>query len=339
MTVAFIDVPGSRLPTVDAPLNFTASGDVAAISVGFGAARVEERVYRDGVFLWPYLQSTKTGNAFRIVRDGGWPSDPQIYVDEATAAPATFWSVLYDKDLRTLPDQTVSATMASSYLNFTADGQPWCFHGAAGSLMIVNGQGMVGVTDDDTTTNGAYQGLHVSMKIYQMAGYDVTKETAVQVRFSNLISGAATGGASVWCSPSEKWGYGPGDEVALQRWYGGAWSRFSSLGVELNMAQAPQPATESYSTIVLAVSQMPIDRLQPGSTNGKTNYRAGYFKRNASPTDWPSMESMTPNGGSTGRTDINVNALKMGWFAGSAPYGTNKTITATHIRVLQRPVT
>lgn len=337
MTVAFIDAPGSRLPTVHEALDFTATGVVSAISVGLGAGvRAEERAYRDGVFLYPYLRSTKAGNTYSLVREGGWPVAPTLYVDEATAAPTTFWTTLYDKDLRTLPNQTVSATLASSYLNFTADAQPWYFHGSSGSLMIVNGQGMVGTTSADATSGGPYSGLHVGLKMYQMAGYDVAKETAVQVRFANVVSGAAIGGAAVWCSPGEQWG-GPSDEVAIERWdAANARSRFSALGLDTYVTQPAQPAAESYTTLVFAVSQLPTARTNPDASNGKTNYRAGYFKRGASPTVWPSMESMTPNGGSCGRTDIAVNALKMGFYAGSA--SGSKSITATHVRVLQRPV-
>jgi hypothetical protein len=341
MTVTFIDSPNSVIGKTEA-LDFTASGEVIAISVGFGAVRDEERVYRDGAFLRSYTRSTKVGNTYSIVRDGGWPANPQLYVDEAPALPSTFWTTLYDKDLRTLPNQTVSASMSNTFANFTADGQPWCFHGCTASLMIVNGQGMVGTVNDDARDGSGYSGLHVSMKLYQMAGYDVAKETAVQVRFSDLVSGAAIGGASVWCSPSEVWGYGPGDEAAIERWYEAPYnvSRFGGPGsTGADVSQISSPVAEYYSTIAFAVSQLPTARTNPAMSNGKTNYRAGYFKRGASPTVWPSMESMTPNGGTAGRTDISVDALKMGWYAGVKPFGTNKTITATHIRVLQRPVT
>jgi hypothetical protein len=339
MTVTFIDSPNSVIGKTEA-LDFTASGEVIAISVGFGAVRDEERVYRDGAFLRSYTRSTKVGTTYSIVRDGGWPANPQLYVDEAPVLPATFWTTLYDKDLRTLPNQTVSASMVNTFINFTADGQPWCFHGSSGSLMIVNGQGMVGNVSGDYSSGGAYAGLHVGLKLYQMVGYDVAKETALQVRFSGNVTSSAIAGASTWCSPYEQWGYGPGDEVAVQRWDAYTTrSRFSALGVDHDITIPSAAAAENYTTFVLAVSQLPVARTNPESSNGKTNYRAGYFKRGASPTVWPSMESMTPNGGSCERGDIVVGSqyLKMGWYAGSG--GGTRAITATHIRVLQRPTT
>jgi hypothetical protein len=85
MTVTFIDSPNSVIGKTEA-LDFTASSEVSAISVGFGAVRDEERVYRDGAFLRSYTRSTRVGNTYSIVRDGGWPANPQLYVDEAASA-------------------------------------------------------------------------------------------------------------------------------------------------------------------------------------------------------------------------------------------------------------
>ena len=58
------------------------AGQVVAISVGFGGSHVEERAYRDGMFLYPYLRSSRSLNTFALRREGGWPSDPTVYVDE-----------------------------------------------------------------------------------------------------------------------------------------------------------------------------------------------------------------------------------------------------------------
>jgi len=168
MTVAFIDVPGSRLPTVDAPLDFTASSDVAAVSVGFGSLRVEERVYRDGVFLWPYLQSTKTGSAFRIVRDGGWPSDPQVYVDELSTSTPTGYDVLADIDFTALPTTPGNTATANTLVPFTETLGGLAFsavnntHGAFGEgtppfSQNVNGRGfrVVGIGSTFMRSNGS----------------------------------------------------------------------------------------------------------------------------------------------------------------------------------------
>ncbi len=85
MAVTFLDAPGKVLESTSEALDFSVTDPtlVVAISVGFGASRVEERVWRDGAFLYPYLASTRSLGVFAVRREGGWPLNPTLYVDEA----------------------------------------------------------------------------------------------------------------------------------------------------------------------------------------------------------------------------------------------------------------
>jgi len=129
VTVAFVDAPGSVISKSEA-LDFTASSEVVAISVAFGTSRVEERVYRDGVFLYPYLRSGKAGNTYSLVRDGGWPSDPRLYVDEATAAPTSGQAMgaIYAVDFTQLPSSPLYTGAGRSAV---IDGKTWWLKGEA----------------------------------------------------------------------------------------------------------------------------------------------------------------------------------------------------------------
>jgi hypothetical protein len=85
MTVTWIDSPGSALASRTDTVDFSTSADVVAISISFGVG-AEERVYRDGAFVAPYLASTRTVNTFALRRVGGWPKSPTVYVDEAVVS-------------------------------------------------------------------------------------------------------------------------------------------------------------------------------------------------------------------------------------------------------------
>jgi hypothetical protein len=222
--------------------------------------------------------------------------------------------------------------MVNSYLNFTADAQPWYFHGSSASLMIVNGQGMVSTVSGDM----GYNGLHAGLKVYQMIGYDPTKAVAVQVRLAGGIGSSAIGGASIWAS-WEQWGYGPGDEACMLRWNAAInMSEFQMVngayGQSKTLQLAKVPGESNYSSLVFSVSALPWEANWTG--NMKKNYRSAHYMRAAPPDVWPSMESMLGNGSICARDDIDLTRTKLGWYAGST--SGNKTITATHIRVLQR---
>lgn len=84
MTVVWIDTPGSTLPSRFESLDFTTANDVAFVSISFGSIFPEECAYRDGAFLYPYLQSTCVGHTFSLVRRGGWPANPAPHVGETS---------------------------------------------------------------------------------------------------------------------------------------------------------------------------------------------------------------------------------------------------------------
>jgi hypothetical protein len=144
VTATPIDTPGSTFSSTSEPIDFTCTTTPVAISVGFGSTRTEERVYRDGAFLPGYKRSTANAGTFSIVRDGGWPANPQIYIDEPTAAPTggQAMAAIYEVDFRTLANQTIGA--AGSY---TIDGKVWWAKGSLTtpvpmSSAVVNGSGL-----------------------------------------------------------------------------------------------------------------------------------------------------------------------------------------------------
>lgn len=61
---------------------------VPFVSVSF-VGRAEELAYRDGAFRYPYLESTREGDTFSLVRTGGWPSTPSVSVEEGAPAAST----------------------------------------------------------------------------------------------------------------------------------------------------------------------------------------------------------------------------------------------------------
>lgn len=121
--------PAVRLPSRYKPLVFTPSAEPIAISVAFPlgeSRRPEERAFRDGVFLWPYLGSKREGNTFTLVREGGWPSDPKPFVDPTPPIVATFWDLLYDVDFTTQGSSTILARVAGwGATDVAIAGQTW----------------------------------------------------------------------------------------------------------------------------------------------------------------------------------------------------------------------
>jgi hypothetical protein len=83
VTVAWVTPPNSTLSSGSSPIAFRVVGEseVPAISVTF-QGRPEERAYRQGTFLYPYDESTRTLGDFTLRRRGGWPLDLLVHVDE-----------------------------------------------------------------------------------------------------------------------------------------------------------------------------------------------------------------------------------------------------------------
>jgi hypothetical protein len=193
MTVAFIDTPGSILPSVSEPIDFTVTKTPVAISVSFGSGLTEERVYRDGAFLYPYLGSTQSGGGttFSLVRTGGWPRNIQVYVDEQTVIPTAgqAFGAVYSVDLTAQPSQDMSA--AGSY---TIDGKTWWAKGAlpAGCTnALVNGQGLRLAIDDTHYLTASwrsglsYTGRTPCMSLAQLADFNPAAPYALEWRFTS----------------------------------------------------------------------------------------------------------------------------------------------------------
>jgi hypothetical protein len=138
MSVAFAIASGSSLTSRNEPTPFTATLPVIAISVSVPISQslsLEERAWRDGAFLYPYLRSTKNGNTYTLVRDGGWPQvydslgklrPIAVYVDEDASGgqggnlnPVPGFEAWYVLDpIRKLVDQTGNAhTLSGSGTN------------------------------------------------------------------------------------------------------------------------------------------------------------------------------------------------------------------------------
>jgi hypothetical protein len=148
MSVTWPITPNGELDPATRPIPFVTERDVTAVSVSFGSGRVEERAYRDGAFLWPYLRSTREGNTFTLVRDdgeAGWPANPKPFVDEEPAPPVLPeppaggqpWGAIYDLDFTALTTGTISLAATGPHV---IDGLTWRADGAisAGSIAITS---------------------------------------------------------------------------------------------------------------------------------------------------------------------------------------------------------
>lgn len=91
MSVTWITPPNSTLGSTSAPVVFRVDGDaqVPAISVSV-VGRAEERAYREGQFVYPYLESVRTVNQFELRRTGGWLGDFVLHVDECESAAGPY---------------------------------------------------------------------------------------------------------------------------------------------------------------------------------------------------------------------------------------------------------
>lgn len=148
MTVTWPIPPNSTIDPRTRPIPFQAERDVTAVSVSFGNRRAEERAYRDGAFVWPYLRSTRAGNLFTLVRDdgdAGWPADPKPFVDEEPPPPllptgGQSYGAIYELDFTAQPTQNLNIAPGSAVI----DGLTWWAKNALGqaTMSIVNGSGL-----------------------------------------------------------------------------------------------------------------------------------------------------------------------------------------------------
>lgn len=194
MTTTWIDTPGAPLATKHDAIDFSLDREATAVSVRFdgAGARVEERAYRDGEWLYPYRDSTKTGLTFSLKRTGGWPSAPTVYIDEQPApavVPTTFWQVLLDVDFTALPSGAISGASgsvgSSGSIMATLAGIPWnikWYNSGAMAGTVQSGLG-VKLTAYNFNDYSAYGGAYFFTSQTNIAGWDESKWHCVQAKF------------------------------------------------------------------------------------------------------------------------------------------------------------
>jgi hypothetical protein len=328
------DNPAVRLPSRYQPLPFIVTAEPMAISVAFPLAetrRTEERAFRDGVFLWPYQGSTRAGNLFTLVREGGWPSDPKPFVDPTPPAISTFWTTLYERDLRALPTQAISGS--GGYTSFTMDGVRWTFHHSSSTAAQVNGTGVtLTITSGRQLSIGqnAYAGLRLCVVASELPGFDSTKQTACLVRFSGVADVGKEFGATCW-SGAEQWGYGPGNNNCTTKIVRVTGNTMYVKYATPNMASWDQVTN---SVAVAATAEQSADWTTASVFEAGTAPSAcqGYALRDGG-LSFPVLESMLV-AGAFQETGSRYGARHMGFYMGTVS-GT-KTLNATHIKVMQK---
>lgn len=350
MSTTFIDPPGPLTNTYE-PIDFTTDYLVTSISIEFNPSRANgprETVWdgtsddsgnTGGDFSYLYRASTHSdlsGSApyhWTIQREGAWPADFRIRVKEATPAAVDggAWTVMYEKDLRTLSNQSISVS-AGEYRQFTLDGNPWAYHGGGtgNSLSLVNGSGLCLIAGDSRTGGLPYGGTLAMARVYAWAGLDLTKEIAVQFRISGSYQSGAEVGCATYSGP-ETYGLGSNGAPVLR----------STLAVgpaTTTMAQdngSTLPIISSSTVMddwVFAVTAAPYV-VTPIHTYD--NLRT-YWWRNFPGSTLPSMQQMRVGGCRNGIGTGENTHWHLGAYLGSS--GGSKTMYVTNIRVLQRSV-
>lgn len=266
VTVVFSGVPGG-------PTGFTATADVVAVSVSFVGGRVEERAYRDGVFLHPYLQSTQGGGVFSLVRSGGWPTGwREVFVDEAIEVPTTGseWGAIYTLDL------TAQSTFTLANGANTIDGLTWYSKGSSGFVdavvnNVLNGSGLeCGSAAFSASGNYAYR--MPWFPFAQIADYNPDAPVAVAFRFSGsglsssnyLIAGLAS-----MADDGTQWLSGERATQAYVKYEGAADALIHSVGTgSLNPVSGLSPSSATYGDHAFVESRL--------AANVFTSGHAGY---------------------------------------------------------------
>ncbi len=207
MTVTWIDVPNTPISRRET-LDFTTTSDPIAISIKFPTSRPEELVYRDGVFQFPYLGSTKVGNTFHLNRITGWPENVRVYVMEApggTTGPVpSVWQLLYSVDFTT---ETPYNDPSSGVIHPVTlqDGSTWYFMGSRTGADFAGAIDSNGIGWDQNIATGASPGFiplgpittpFLWFPFSQLPGYDPEITTCVRILPPSNI-GAAVGFASM----------------------------------------------------------------------------------------------------------------------------------------------
>jgi len=348
MTVTFSVPTGEFLPSRTAPRVFTCTRELEFACVRYRpdadkpVPRAVEMVWFNGEFQYPYsLASNVKGNTYTVVRQGGWSEDLELHVREVTPLPATLWSTLYQKDLRTLPNQVILPKLYGQYLDsgyipVTLDGVAWALQANNGIASVVNGAG-IAVTSNGTASGGnGYAGCHMSIRADLLPGFDPAKKTCVQIRATGLATQLKHVGASMYTGASQ---YAPAnDHIGVRFGVGGSGVRANIFGIVGTngfftanyYGVDPLVSTPDVGNRVFAVAWSPkfID------TQGNQS-QARYSLFGSWGGAMPAPEDMEPVSANKFSFDINDPALA-GMYVGADSGGGEPIFHLTHIRVLQK---
>ncbi|HYG66880.1 MAG TPA: hypothetical protein VD838_04445, partial [Anaeromyxobacteraceae bacterium] len=317
-----------------AAIRFAASGEVLAVSVAMPGHQ-EERAYRDGAFVEPYLRSARDGSSFAVRRDGGWPAPPTVYVDEAEPPRLTAWDTLYEIDFTAQPSQDFHSYLENSLASsrtVAIAGLAWeVYNGSASTYgqRLVAGVGVQLHADGRIFAAGQQRqnaGASCKLALSQLAGYDPAKATAVLCR----ITGNASGGGIQQAG------------AALYR--DAAWTATTTFSAARGMACHFQTGS-GFASVFYGLTERTGGRaVGPSAFDrvvGVVRAADGIFGYGVSGPwsgDFPAIEVMEPI--ASGLTlSASTGAQEAAFIVGSnsAPFGT--FWTCTHMRVLQRAAT
>jgi hypothetical protein len=239
MTTSWISTPDIALSTRSAPVVFATERAVTALSVAF-SGRPEERAYRDSAFVPPYTGSTVVGSTYTLVRAGGWPNTPTVFVDELPPPPTIPiggqpMGAVYTVDFRTLPSQTLTAPGAYTIDDLTwwakvaLTGQPY---GATQENLLTNGLGLGLATlaqGSRVGSDGALANRHLFLPFSNVPNYNALAPTLVRWHVTESSGNYNEHQMIVGvCSTTS-------DAVAVQaaqRQYDHYWLKFNNLGTQ-----------------------------------------------------------------------------------------------------------
>lgn len=311
---------------------------VPFVSVSFGKDRAEEMAYRDGKFVRPYLGSTRVGDTFTLRRMNGWPASPTPHVEEASAAPTTLWTTLYEIDLTALSTQTITAN-GNAYGTLSLAGRTWSFHtsGCDNDIQIVAGTGLRMISRGHQQTGvNPYGGGRASLIVDLLPGYDPAKQIAVQARFRRpMITDTpkleSFLGTQIWMDGGAPgWGYGPGNNgcCSYMQSQPGVGNGARHIPGQLNWRtneHGRRYAGGWAQTCYASASVVHVNRFLQDSYS---------FCGGAPLTAFPSMEDMDPILSTDGGGAVTGGVHAGAYFGGT---GSNESDGyATHLRILQK---
>lgn len=133
MTITYPAQSGSMLPNRRASRQLVATSELAFIAARYRVLPGQreqpvETVFMktaaepNGFFFPPYQQSTREGNTYTIVREGGWPKTLELHAQEEPTIPngGQAMGAIYEVDFAALSSQSVPSPGA-----YTIDGITW----------------------------------------------------------------------------------------------------------------------------------------------------------------------------------------------------------------------